>query len=91
MPELQLGAAVRWGAEPAAPSYAGDTRSGWPLSIKKYQVSWMLEVTSLSWCFDCIGSAAYQNMVLRAAVMPGMRGHPTLCCSLLHHPAALAC
>jgi hypothetical protein len=38
MPELQLGAAVRWGAEPAAPAYAGDTRSGWPLRIKKYQV-----------------------------------------------------
>lgn len=39
MPELQLGAAVRWGAEPAPPAYPGSAHSGWPLSIKKYQVS----------------------------------------------------
>jgi hypothetical protein len=38
MPELQLGAALRWGAEPAAPAYPGVAHSAWPLSIKKYQV-----------------------------------------------------
>lgn len=40
MPELQLGAAVRWGAEPAPPAYPGSAHSGWPLSIKKYQVGY---------------------------------------------------
>ncbi|KAF6255218.1 hypothetical protein COO60DRAFT_237950 [Scenedesmus sp. NREL 46B-D3] len=39
LPELQAGSAVRWGAEPAAPAFASDTRRGWPLTIKKYQVS----------------------------------------------------
>lgn len=38
LPELQLGAAHSWGAEPTPPVYGAGHHVSWPASIKKYKV-----------------------------------------------------